>query len=90
MGALIRHLNYCEGADIRLLNSYNGHSSAPPDLLGGHLSAPLKLGGTSPGSTSPRGRLSGYQKSAQYLKALLKKPPENDYYRENSKQMSEL
>ncbi|KAH3699653.1 hypothetical protein DPMN_074613 [Dreissena polymorpha] len=62
-----------------------GHLSAPPDLLGEHLSAPLKLG-----STSPRGRLSGYQKSAQYLKALLKKPPENGYYRENSKQMSEL
>ncbi|KAH3891967.1 hypothetical protein DPMN_016077 [Dreissena polymorpha] len=67
-----------------------GHLSAPPDLLGGHLSGPLKLGGTSPGSTSRRGSLSGYQKSAQYLKALLKKPPENGYYRENSKQMSEL
>ncbi|KAH3721109.1 hypothetical protein DPMN_064025 [Dreissena polymorpha] len=61
-----------------------GHFTAPPDLLGGHLSAPLKLGGTSPGSTSPRGRLSGCQKSAQYLKAFLKKPPENGYYRENS------
>ncbi|KAH3801703.1 hypothetical protein DPMN_155363 [Dreissena polymorpha] len=67
-----------------------GHLSAPPDLLGGHLSALLNLGGTSPGSTSPRGRLSGYQKSAQYLKALLKEPSENGYYRENSKQMSEL
>ncbi|KAH3730759.1 hypothetical protein DPMN_056754 [Dreissena polymorpha] len=44
MEALIRHLNYCEGADIRLLNSDMGHLSAPPDLLGGHLSAPLKLG----------------------------------------------
>ncbi|KAH3834097.1 hypothetical protein DPMN_107416 [Dreissena polymorpha] len=90
MGALIRHLNYCEGADIRLLNSDMGHLSAPSNLLGGHLSAPLKLGGTSLGSTSRRGRLSGYKKSAQYLKALLKKPPENGYSRENSKQMSEL
>ncbi|KAH3710553.1 hypothetical protein DPMN_070039 [Dreissena polymorpha] len=49
-----------------------GHLSTPPDLLGGHLSAPLKLGGTSPWSTSRRARLSGYQKSAHYLKALLK------------------
>ena len=40
MEALIRHLNYCEGADIRLLNSDMGHLSAPPDLLGGHLSLP--------------------------------------------------
>ena len=48
-GALIRPLNYCEGADIRLLNSDRGAVLRPYRFYGGHLSATFKIRGTSLG-----------------------------------------
>ncbi|KAH3806118.1 hypothetical protein DPMN_134432 [Dreissena polymorpha] len=59
-------MNYCEGTDLRLLNSDRGQFSAPKDfmggqfsshkdLMGGHLSAPFNKRGQFSG-----GRLSGY------------------------------